>query len=643
MPAARILTTPSEIHNDTSPVVTGNEWIALPDVCACDASIGSVNVLHMTSKSLLEFRGPSLALGRNRDDGSSHPLLRPLVAGSPLSDLDWDYLADWIPRARGRAQSDSGATCRVSLTLCAPVGERGFMVKFDLMADAANADTAHFAVSLDGHLGGICGTIFSRRLLNTKKCIEYSAWTKSLLLAARGTYDIAALAISADRPFHWNAGEDDGDELPFSLVCDIPLAPGQRESVTFWIAVNAETDGAATTNVHLRRIGAENALNSTLHWLEARSYGRSCRGESDWRSHEGPKPAVLARANRNLHFCRFFAHGRAIDTEQLIMATSRSPRYYVSAAFWPRDTFLWAFPAMLATDPEFAREIIITGFERHVTNMGIHAHYIDGVLLYPGFELDQLAAYIIALGKYSAATGDVSILGFSHIMAGITMFENVLASYRCEDTAVYRTFLDPSDDPVLHPYLTYDNVLVWRALALLADMFARYGDRTSASRFGSLAEQVMSAVLEHMVVEGPFGPMFAWSVDLKGNYELYDDPPGSLILLPWHGFIASDDKRYANTLAFIRSHHNPFLSTNCAFPGAGCIHSSHPWPMHACNAVLSGVATADDLRLIEKAPLDGGLACETVWESTGLAATGTAFATAAGYLSLALATSLGLV
>ena len=50
--------------------------------------------------------------------------------------------------------------------------------------------------------------------------------------------------------------------------------------------------------------------------------------------------------------------------------------------------------------------------------------------------------------------------------------------------------------------------------------------------------------------------------------------------------------------------------------------------MHACNA--PGGVPPEDVKLIARAPLDGGLACETVWETTGAAATGLAFATAAG-------------
>jgi len=59
--------------------------------------------------------------------------------------------------------------------------------------------------------------------------------------------------------------------------------------------------------------------------------------------------------------------------------------------------------------------------------------------------------------------------------------------------------------------------------------------------------------------------------------------------------------------------------------------------MHACNMVMAGIADGESLELIAEAPLDGELACESVYEMGGKAATGGAFATFAGYLSVALA------
>jgi len=131
--------------------------------------------------------------------------------------------------------------------------------------------------------------------------------------------------------------------------------------------------------------------------------------------------------------------------------------------------------------------------------------------------------------------------------------------------------------------------------------------------------------------------MFVWSADLEGGFELYDDPPGSLLLLPYYGFIDRNDVRYANTAKYIMSEHNPYRIAHGDYPGAGCVHAARPWPMHACNMVMAGIADSESLELIAKAPLDGELACESVYESGGKVATGGGFATFAGYLSMALA------
>jgi hypothetical protein len=644
----QILTVPIETRTARSPLVTGNEWVALPDIAPENASLGSINLLHMASKSLIELMGaePELGRGRHGDAPAAQPLLRPALAGRPIEGLsaaNWTHIANWIPQARFTLSLESGdahatadaataaaapttpvATADVTITICAPVGERGFMVSFEITANSANSSEVDFRPGLSGTFGAVCSTVFSRRLLAVERHLEYSTWTKSLVLEARtGAGSLASLALGADTEMEWTADEATGD---FTLTCSAVAAPGNTVSVTFWASVNADPDGAATTNVHLRRIGVDSALSATVEWLKAREVT----------SAEASKPAALERANRNLHFCRFFAHGCAIDTEELVLLTSRSPRYYVSAAFWARDTFLWAFPAMLASDAAFARQILETGFGRHVRNMGVHAHYIDGVLLYPGFELDELAAYVIALDKYIAATHDTGLLAAQHMAAGLQRFMKELEGRRHERTALYSTFLDPSDDPTAYPYLTYDNVLVWRALSGLSEILAEHGDSEISQALQATAAAVRRAIMDHCVVDGPFGPMFAWSIDLEGNYRLYDDPPGSLILLPWHGFVSRDNPAYVNTLSYIRSTHNEYASRDGAFKGAGCAHSRRPWPMHACNAVLAGVAEPEDIELLTMAPLDGGLACETVWQDSGAAATGCAFATAAGYLCSAL-------
>lgn len=51
-------------------------------------------------------------------------------------------------------------------------------------------------------------------------------------------------------------------------------------------------------------------------------------------------------------------------------------------------------------------EILMHVFTRQIRNVGQHSRYIDGTLLEPGFELDELCAPVLALEGYLVRTGD---------------------------------------------------------------------------------------------------------------------------------------------------------------------------------------------------------------------------------------------
>jgi len=61
------------------------------------------------------------------------------------------------------------------------------------------------------------------------------------------------------------------------------------------------------------------------------------------RTRTNRQPDLDVLMNRNF-LSRVYAWGKTIDTEQVVGVTSRSPRYYVSAAYWDRDAMLWSFP-----------------------------------------------------------------------------------------------------------------------------------------------------------------------------------------------------------------------------------------------------------------------------------------------------------
>ena len=94
------------------------------------------------------------------------------------------------------------------------------------------------------------------------------------------------------------------------------------------------------------------------------------------------------------------------------------------------------------------------------------------------------------------------------------------------------------------------------------------------------------------------------------------------------------------------SQHNPYFDGE--FGGPGSAHSPHPWPMAVANTILAEVAeceatgTCDKeavkqaVRLLTTASMDGGLVCESIDPVTGVAITGLAMATGAGFVAYAL-------
>jgi meiotically up-regulated gene 157 (Mug157) protein len=129
--------------------------------------------------------------------------------------------------------------------------------------------------------------------------------------------------------------------------------------------------------------------------------------------------------------------------------------------------------------------------------------------------------------------------------------------------------------------------------------------------------------------------IFAWSIDLKGGHNVYDEPPGSLELLPFYGFCGSDDEIYKNTVDVIRDKNYPYSFAGCTIDEIGCAHAPHPWILSLANSLLCG--RRDHARdILYKTAMDNGIACESVDENTGECATGAAFATCAGFLAYAI-------
>lgn len=604
----RLLTVPDELSEPETYALTGNEHVSLPVISRRTGALLRANVLHMGCKGLVEFNG--------------EPLARPYLAkgGTPVALVieSIDYRGHFMPRFHGKAQQ-----LNVTTSYFAPPGYKGFVA---LLSVTNPEPTEHCVTAgITGSVDSVTEMIFSRRQVEGKHRFYYNKWSRAVVFEANTGLPVTALAVRPDAecameltpkiPWTRDGGGGPIPGLPaaYRLSREITVAPGATEHVAFYFGVGPEGDSAGLSTVDLARHGWRNLLAETEAWLQQRS-------------RPAPTPALEGQLNRNLFFSLFFAAGKTIDTEETVLITSRSPRYYVSAAHWTRDSLLWAFPAALIADPSIAREHLLAAFRLYTRNPGIHALYIDGTVLYPGFELDELCAFIIALNRYLVATDDRSILSEPAIKAGLARVEAEMK--RCQDPelGLGRTFLISSDDPAHHPFVTYSNAL----LSLSYGILARLQNRPE---YAAESVRIRKAVYDHLVVEGTFGPQFCWSSDCKGDHILYDEPPGSLELLTHYRFTAADDPVYQNTVRWIYSTRNPHYEEGGRYNTPMCPHVHHPWILSVANGLLAG---RDLLDLVASAAMDAGFACETIDRHSGKARTGAGFATCAGFLAYAL-------
>ncbi|NHM33620.1 glycoside hydrolase family 125 protein [Neobacillus terrae] len=592
-------------------IPTGNEMVALPTLRQ-DGSIESINVLSMQYRGLLEIVGA--------------PFLQPFIEDNNQSfrfeELSWNRLHNWIPTFNGEKDY-----LQYKGTIHAPVGERGFY--YELIVKNLSSSTVNVSFGFKGEWNHTNHTINETKKFKGDLQVFPSGWNDSSVMELHTETSKLALAPMYSHSLQideWNNRSKNQVEFKFGRNLD--LEPNTEKSFIVYWGIGIEEVGAATSAKEMKRQNAKNLLKRSTDWLFTRHL--SLVGEDK----------LEQIMNLNAFFNYFYATGLTFDTEENVLVTSRSPRYYVSAAYWDRDSLLWSFPMILQVDSKRAKEMLTYVFTTQRKNIGVHSRYIDGIVLEPGFELDELCAPIIALYMYIQKTNDYSILNKSYIQDGIELILERLDENKHPEIPLYKTFLQPTDDPIVYPYLTYNNVLVWKAYTILNEL-SLHSTYLYNQSFEQKANAIKEAIYYHCIFEDEeYGSHFAWSIDCDGNYNVYDEPPGSLQLLAYYGFTSPDDKVYQNTVRLIRSHRYSYAFNGCEFEELGCEHADHPWVLSIANSLLSGrKEQAKDILL--RTALDNGIACESINEHTGLPETGEHFATCAGFLAYALYFAFG--
>lgn len=589
-------------------IPTGNEYVSLPCINEKNGALIDFTFLHMGYKGLIDVRG-----------SEDEPLLTPFVMvdgeEKELLSMKWNCINDWIPTFTGTSDE-----LEISGIIITPVHERGFLYQITLL------NTTEHSINLTSGFKGTWETTYHSinedKIIDAPKNVYTSGWNDSLVFDLRIGVSVFAFAPIFDHAMTSSYQERAEGVVSYQFVKEAKLNPKESLTITSYWGIGFEEVAATTSAKEMLRQGFDYELEHTTQWLLARrkSVGNDRLDE------------IL---NKNLFFNFFYATGITLDTEELVLVTSRSPRYYVSAAYWDRDSLLWSFPAVLEMDQDYAKKMLLYVFTRQIRNIGIHSRYIDGTVLEPGFELDELCAPIIALYNYIMRTGDKELLNKEVVKEGVEHILQVLSQKRHSDIALYETFLQPTDDCKLYPYITYDNVLVWRILKNLIEL---YQDQWSQGKLEALLKEmqlIYEAIYKHCVMEYKGKDIFAWSVDLTGRWNVYDEPPGSIQLFPHYGFCLDSDEVYQNTVDVIRRPEYPYSFHGCNIPEIGCSHAPHPWVLSVANSLLCN-RTEQGKEMLLKMKMDNGIACESVDETSGESTTGDAFATCAGFLSFSI-------
>ncbi len=597
---------------------TGNEWVSLPDIRASDAALATFNVISMRERGLLQVNG---------DQGG--PVLTPYfeLDGKPLAfrNPSWELLEYWIPTAHLTVDG-----LDLTVTYCAPSGSRAAFLR--LTASNHRAVPATVTLGLRANFGSLSRVTYVPVTLRGERTVGQAPWVSPGEVFSY---------ITNDTHFAWSLihpeSTADITAPPLSAVPAVnasreaTVAPGASAESLFILGVGIEEFSAAhnarALREQLERHGSEAILEQAAEWCRARTRTTG-------------QPDLDTLMNRNFLFTELYAWGRSIDTEQLIGVTSRSPRYYVSAAYWDRDAMLWSFPAFLDIDHKAAEEALDYALSTQLRNAGTHSRFIDGIVLEDGFQLDQAVAPLVALSSYVRQTGDTAFLE-RHRDAVAFLRDRLLSRYDPQ-TGLYSSLQDPQDEFQILPFITSDNALTWRALLALSDLLAYLRDVAGAQQMKDRATQLRASILTRCVsseAPGADGPIFASATDGK-RFVFTEMPPGSLMKLATLGLVSEDDPVFDRTYRWLHSKNYKYSYADEPYglPGSYRLLFTTSWSVADHLMLRAGHDKA--LKILLTSNWDGGIITEGVDAHSGrMDMQGRAFATAAGYVAHAICQS----
>ena len=547
--------------------LTGNHWLAIPCIHPADGAIHAVSMLHRGARAAVEFAGDVDFI-----DGKGGALLRPVVEIDGVvhelarGTMVWERVAQWIPTF----------TCTlgdivIRGTVFAPHGRDADVAGavYAVGVENRGAASRRVVVRMEGSLGHRQLRVRTARPAEDSPRVSRSA-NDLVLLEGSAQPGLVALAVGAD-----GAADVDVTGTSFSLTRALDIARGANVQAAFYLAAGPERDGAEATVAVLRRRGWRALLAGTRDALQQLEQSTG----SD---------AIDRLINRNLLFAYFYGVARAIDDAHYYLVRTRAPWHGSGVTVRDWDALMWTLPAVQLADAGLARELLLRMCELHAYAPGQGVHYFDGTMFEPGFALEGVAAYPIAVDRYIRDTGDGAIVDEPAIGDALYLASEDIKDRRDSRVPLYSTDVTPSGAPAAQPFTLHANATVANAL----DVLRRTLDEQTAREIEDPAA-VRAALRRHFAPDRDLKGRLYAAIDLAGQMSLDDEPSASAFWLPMYEALDRQDSLFRRTVKVIPPEHESLVRQI---------------------ARLVGPDTKVVLEWLRRAPLHDGVAAELVDE-----------------------------
>jgi hypothetical protein len=533
--------------------------------------VHAVGVLHRGARAAVEFAG-----GAGFVNGDGPPLLKPIVEIDGVKQdlsagtMAWERAAAWLPTF-----TCSVGDIVVRGTMFAPYGRDVDVAGAVYVVGVENrgSTTRRVGVRMEGTLG-----YRQIRVRSARPAEDASRVTKSanglVLLEGSAQPGLAALAVGTD-----GDAEISVQDASFSIARVVELPAKESGQIAFYLAAGPERDGAEATAAVMERRGWRALLSGTREALLQLEQSTG----SD---------AVDRLINRNLVFAYFYGVGRALDDAHYYVVRTRVPWHGLGITVRDWDALMWTLPAIQLADDVLARELLLRMCELHAYAPGRGVHYLDGTLFEPGFALEGVAAYPIAVDRYIRDTNDTAIVDEPAIADALYLANDDMRGRRDARVPLYSTDVTPNGTSAPMPFTLHANA----AAALALDVLRRTLDEET-SREVEDPVAVRAAIKRHFSSDRDSRGRLAAAIDLVGHRVDEDIDSASSLWLPLLEAFDRQDSVYRRTVKGIPAESNALVRRI---------------------AELLGPDSTRMLEWLRRAPLHDGLAAEFVDEA-GLA------------------------